>query len=87
MENKIEITKLSSKGQIVIPQNIRVNLNLQDGNLFVVSTSNDTICLKKIEMPKIKTWKDATKPFREASKSSGFVKEDLDMLIAESKIK
>jgi len=34
---------------------------------------------------KIKTWKEATKPFREAVKKSGFSKKDLNKLIKENK--
>ena len=83
----IEFTKLSSKGQVVIPQRIRESMKLEEGSLLAVMPQNDTLCLKKIEMPKIKTWKQATKPFKEAAKKSGFTKEDLDKLIIEARIK
>ena len=79
------IIKMSSKGQIVIPQNIRKKMNLEEGNLLLVLEGKDSICLKKIELPKIKSWEEATKPFREAAKKSGFTKEDLDKVIVESK--
>ncbi len=82
-----EITKLSSKGQVVIPQQIREKLKLEEGTLFIVMTQNNTLCLKKIEIPKIKAWKEAVKPFREAVKKSNFTREDLDELIIQSKIK
>lgn len=81
------ITKLSSKGQIVIPSEIRERLNIKEGNMFIVSDNNDSICLKKIEVPKIKSWDEATKPFRNAANKTNFTKEDLDRLIQESKIK
>lgn len=35
----METVKLSSKGQIVIPKNIRDNLHLQPGTEFVISTT------------------------------------------------
>lgn len=82
-----EITKMSSKGQVVIPREIRKVLNLEEGAIFSVSISDNSLCLEKIELPKIKSWKEATKPFREAAKKSGFTKEDLDKLIIESRIK
>lgn len=82
-----EITKLSSKGQIVIPRDIRSKLNLEEGNLFTISVADESLCLKKIELPKIKSWKEVVKPFREAAKKSDFTKEDLDKLIVESRIK
>ena len=83
----IEFTKLSSKGQVVIPQDIRDRLKLQEGEAFLVVTQDDTICLKKMEIPEPKTWKDAVKPFRDAAKKSGFTKKDLDRLIVESRKK
>ena len=79
----MEITKISSKGQIVIPREIRERLRVKRGNLFVVTDQDDSICLKKIEPPKIKTWNEATKPFREAAKKSKFTEEDLHKLISE----
>lgn len=84
---ELEFTKLSSKGQIVIPQGVRKEMHLKDGTLFVVATSEDTICLKRVEMPKIKKWNEAVKPFREAARKASFTQEDLANLITESKIK
>ena len=42
----MEITKLSTKGQIVIPEKIRKGL--KSGTAFVVSKQNDLIVLKEI---------------------------------------
>jgi AbrB family looped-hinge helix DNA binding protein len=47
----VSITKLSSKGQIVIPSEIREKLNLEEGNLLIVSDRDNSICLKKLELP------------------------------------
>jgi len=83
----VKITKISSKGQVVIPQEIRKKLDLEEGNLMIVSDQNNTILLKKIEIPKIKTWEEVTKPFREAAKKVNFSEEDLERVIAESRLK
>lgn len=80
---EVEFTKLSSKGQVVIPQDIRESLKLTEGTPFAVITQNNTILLKKMELPKIKTWREATRPFREAAKKSRFSKEDLARMIEE----
>lgn len=77
----VEFTKLSSKGQIVIPQDIRNDMNLKPGTPFAVIEQKDAILIKKLEMPKIKTWAEATKPFREAAEKSGFTETDLDWII------
>jgi len=80
---EFEFTKLSSKGQIVIPREIRTSMNLREGTPFAVIKQDNTILLKKIEMPKIKTWEEASAPFKKAAKKSGFRKEDLDKIILE----
>ena len=79
----VEFTKLSSKGQIVIPQDIREGMDLKPGTPFAVVKQDDTILLKRIELPKIKKWAEVTKSFREAAKKSRFTAEDLDRLIME----
>lgn len=83
----VNITKMSSKGQVVIPSEIREKMNLDEGNLLIISDSDDSICMKKIELPKIKSWKEATKPFREAAKKSNFSNDDLKKLIEESRVR
>ncbi len=83
----VNIAKISSKGQIVIPSEIREKMNLEEGNLLIISDSDDSICMKKIELPKIKSWKEATKPFREAAKKSNFSNDDLKKLIEESRVR
>ncbi len=47
----VETVKMSSKGQIVIPQKIREEVNADEGSVFVVLSSGDSIVLKKIEIP------------------------------------
>ena len=50
---KIEVTRLSSKGQVVLPQTVRRKLRLLEGERFVVVANGDTIVLKKLEMPSL----------------------------------
>ena len=47
----VTTTRLSSKGQIVIPDAIRRRLGLEPGVEFVVLGENDTIVLKRIRTP------------------------------------
>ncbi len=47
----VELTKLSSKGQVVIPQNVRDELHLKEGETFAVMGKEDTIILKKVAVP------------------------------------
>jgi len=44
-----ELTRASSKGQIVIPSDIRKRLHVKEGSVFGVVAKNDTIILKKLD--------------------------------------
>lgn len=46
-------TKLSSKGQVVIPEEIRNELRLKSGDKFVVIGKGDTVILKTITPPSL----------------------------------
>jgi AbrB family looped-hinge helix DNA binding protein len=47
----VEVTSMSSRGQIVIPQKLRERLGFTEGEKFIVLGENGTIILKKIEQP------------------------------------
>ena len=46
-----ETIKMSSRGQIVIPQEIREELHASEGTLFSVVSTKDAIILKKLSTP------------------------------------
>ncbi len=46
-----ETIKMSSRGQIVIPQDIREELKASEGTIFSIVSSKDAIILKKILTP------------------------------------
>ena len=45
---ELELTRVSSKGQVVIPGLIRERLGLTDGSRLLVFSEGDTIILKKV---------------------------------------
>ncbi len=47
----VATTRMSSKGQVVIPQEIREEIEAHEGAVFAVVGSKDTIILKKIVTP------------------------------------
>ncbi len=49
-----EIITMSSKGQIVIPKNLREQLGLDIGTNFAIFGDEDTVVLKKIKVPTAK---------------------------------
>ncbi len=46
-----ETIKMSSRGQIVIPQDIREELKASEGTIFSIVSAKDAIILKKISTP------------------------------------
>jgi AbrB family looped-hinge helix DNA binding protein len=47
----VATTTLSSKGQVVIPEDVRNALGLEPGAQFVVMGDGDLVILKRIETP------------------------------------
>ncbi len=48
---EIELTKMSSRGQVVIPQKLRDIMKVKEGSVFAVFGSDDSFVLKKIAVP------------------------------------
>jgi len=55
----MEITKISSKGQVVIPLRIRDQLKIEEGSVLAVDTTKDMVVLKKIDFDLIKQFKNS----------------------------
>lgn len=53
-ESVIELVKMSDKGQLVVPQEIREKSNLSPGERFVAFPIHDGVLFKKVEIPKVK---------------------------------
>ena len=70
MEN-IEVASVSSRGQIVIPQSLRDKLKIRAGEKFVVIGEDNTIILKKLEMPSFRGFDKLLKKTRQFAKKKG----------------
>jgi len=55
----MEITKISSKGQIVIPSKIRIELGIKEGSVLGVEKMKDMVILKKIDVDLVKQFKNS----------------------------
>ena len=49
----METTKMSSRGQVVIPEEIRNRLGLKTGDRFLVIADNDVVILKSLISPSL----------------------------------
>jgi len=80
----VDLTRLSSKGQVVIPGDIRTALGLETGTKFLVFGDGDTIILKKISRPSKKEieklFADSSKQARKAGLKKSRVKADINKI-------
>ena len=49
--SEVAVTKMSSKGQIVVPKRLREMLGITTGDVFAMYGSDDTLVLKKVSVP------------------------------------
>lgn len=78
---KVSTTKMSSKGQVVIPEDIRKQLNLKAGAQFVVVGEKDVVILKNIAPPSIDEFGDLIAKARKKGKQAGIKKSDISNAI------
>jgi AbrB family looped-hinge helix DNA binding protein len=75
-------TKLSSKGQVVIPEDIRINLGLHSGDQFVVIGNKDTIVFKLLIPPSMADFDRLILEARKQARKAGLKKSDIKEIIA-----
>ena len=73
----VSTTKMSSKGQVVIPDIIRKRLNLKPGSQFVVVGDKDVVILKNISPPALNEFDDLIAEDRRKGKEVGLKKSDI----------
>ena len=81
----IEITSVSSRGQVVIPQSLRDKLKIHEGEKFVIIGEDNTIILKKLEMPSFTGIDKLLKKTREFAKKKGLKETDVEEAIRENR--
>ena len=74
---KLATTKMSSKGQVVIPEEIRDRLGLKAGVQFVVIGDRDVVILKTLSAPSMAEFKDLIKEARKNARKSGMKRSDI----------
>jgi len=79
--NTVATTKMSSKGQIVIPEDIRKRLGLKPGAQFVVVGQNDVVILKTITQPSLDEFDQLISEARKQARKAGIKKSDITAVI------
>ena len=78
---------MSSKGQVVIPEQIRTQLDLEAGSRFVVVGDKDVVILKRITMPSLTEFDGLIKQARSQAKAAGLRKSDIDNAVMQARKK
>ena len=78
----IATTKMSSKGQVVIPEGIRKRLGLKAGAQFVVVGDKDVVILKAISPPSMEDFDALISEARKQARKSGMKRTDITAAIA-----
>ena len=81
--NTVATTRMSSKGQIVIPEEIRNSLHLKTGTRFVVVGEGDVVVLKTISPPSFDEFEGIILQARQAAIESGLEPRDIENAIRE----
>ncbi len=78
-------TKMSSKGQVVIPEEIRKRLGLKAGSQFVVVGDKDTVILKAISPPSMVEFDELISEARRQARLAGMNRSDIAAAIAKAR--
>lgn len=78
-------TKMSSKGQVVIPENIRKRLKLKAGSQFVVVGDEDVVILKAVSAPSMEEFDALIAEARKQAREAGLKKADIAAAIAKAR--
>jgi AbrB family looped-hinge helix DNA binding protein len=78
-------TRMSSKGQVVIPDSIRRQLDLKEGAQFLVIGDADVVILKVVTPPNIKEFNALIKQARKQAREAGLRPKDISSAIAKAR--
>ena len=75
----MEITRVSTKGQIVIPQEIRKELGIESGTSMLVTKMKDYVVLRKMNMPNVQqAFKSIANEIEKQFKSNKITRKDIN---------
>jgi len=84
MDN-LATTRMSSKGQVVIPEAIRKRLNLKEGAQFIVVGEGDVVILIAITAPNLEPFDALIQQARQQADSAGLKRNDIASAVAKAR--
>jgi AbrB family looped-hinge helix DNA binding protein len=83
--NTLATTRMSSKGQIVIPDSIRKQMNLKPGVEFIVLGEDDVVILKTITAPGMDEFDGLIKQARQQAKLAGLKRAEISAALSSAR--
>lgn len=77
----VATTRMSSKGQVVIPEDVRKSLGLVSGAQFIVMGENDVVILKTISPPSMDDFDSIIQRARRQARAAGMKPSDITKAI------
>ncbi len=81
----LSTTRMSSKGQVVIPETIRKRLNLEEGAQFIVLGEGDVVILKVIIPPSLDTFEQLIQQARQQAEAAGVKPADIRKAVSKAR--
>lgn len=81
----VATTRLSSKGQVVIPEEVRNRLGLKTGDQFVVVGEDDTVILKNITPLSIRDFDAVIEQARQQARATKLKRSDIAKAVVRSR--
>ena len=80
-------TRLSSRGQVVIPEEIRKQLGLKPGCQFLVAAHNGAVMFRVITTPDMSRFDTLLAEIRKSAKAAGLRKSDITAAIKRDRLR
>ncbi len=78
----VATTRMSSKGQVVIPEEVRTRLGLAAGEQFIVMGENDVVILKTIKTPSMADFDGIMERARRQARIAGMTPANVTRAVA-----
>jgi AbrB family looped-hinge helix DNA binding protein len=78
----VSTTKMSSKGQVVIPEEIRQRLELDTGAQFIVLAEDDVVILKMVRPPSLGDFDRLVKKAKKQARAAGLTRSGVSTVVS-----
>ncbi len=78
----VSTTRMSSKGQVVIPEDIRRRLELDTGTQFIVLGEDDVVILKMVRPPSMGDFDRLVRKAKKQARAAGLTRSDVSTAVS-----